>query len=66
MDSARGGGSGASVERALRMLLNERYLLVKRTEREGFRKALIACGIFVGYKFIKYRFLGGRTDDKAM
>jgi hypothetical protein len=65
MDAAR-GNSGPSAERALRMLLNERYLLVKRTEREGFRKALLACGLFVGYKFIKYRFLGGRTDDKAM
>jgi len=50
---------------AIRMIMSERYLLVRRTEREGFRRVLMACGLFVGYKFVKNRFFG-RSDDRAM
>ena len=52
-------------KQSIRMVMNERYLLVRRVEREGFRRALLACGLFVGYKFVRNRFFG-RADDKAM
>ena len=49
----------------IRMILNERYVLIRRMERDGFRRVLMACGLFVGYKFFKSRVFG-RTDDKAL
>lgn len=51
--------------RKVREVLNERYLLARRVEREGFRRALTAVVIFVGYKFVRHRFLGAGDGSKG-
>ena len=49
----------------LRAIMNERFVTQRTLEREGFRRVLAACMLFVGYKFVRHRFFG-KVDDKAM
>jgi hypothetical protein len=46
----------------LKRILNERFLLSRRVEREGMRRIFIACMLFVGVKFIRHKFIGKRED----
>jgi hypothetical protein len=53
----------AGFDRAtLRRILNERFLLSRRVEREGLRRIFIATMLFVGVKFIRHKFIGKRED----
>ena len=45
----------------IRQALNQRYLLVKRIEREGLRRSVLGCLAFVGYRFLRTRFVGSGT-----
>ena len=47
--------SRAEVLRAM----NERLLLVRRLERAGLRRCLLACGAFLAYKVLRARVFGG-------
>lgn len=58
--AARAAGSLDSV--TLRRVLNERFLLARRVEREGMRRIFIACMLFVGAKFVRHKFMGKRED----
>ena len=49
----------------LRAILNERFVLTRRLERDGFRRVLAACMLFVGYKFFSTRFFG-KSTERAM
>ena len=46
----------------LRRILNERFLLSRRVEKEGMRRIFIACMLFVGVKFLRHKFVGKRED----
>jgi hypothetical protein len=51
--------------RNVRELLNERYVLVKKVEREGFRRVLGAVVLFIGYKFVRHRFMGAGDSGQG-
>jgi hypothetical protein len=46
----------------LRRILNERFLLSRRIEREGLRRIFVATMLFVGIKFLRHKFIGKRED----
>lgn len=54
--------TGPLDQATLRRVLNERFLLSRRVEREGMRRIFIACMMFVGIKFLKSKFVGKRED----
>lgn len=54
-----------SQRRNVRELLNERYLLAKKVEREGFRRVLGAVVLFIGYKFVRHRLLGAGDSGQG-
>ena len=51
--------------RKIKDVLNERYLLSRKVEREGFRRVLGAVVVFVGYKFVRHRFFGAGDGSKG-
>lgn len=60
--AAAQAASGRLDPATLKRILNERFLLSRRVEREGMRRIFIACMLFVGVKFIRHKFLGKKED----
>jgi hypothetical protein len=46
----------------LRRILNERFLLSRRIEREGLRRIFVASMLFIGVKFLRHKLIGKRED----
>jgi len=49
--------------RHVRQALSQRYMVARAVEREGFRRVVIACVIFVGYRFVKQRFFNSGSPS---
>ena len=49
----------AAARARVRALLSERALFVRRVERDGLRRSLLACALLVGAAFVRHRLLAG-------
>ena len=51
--------------RRLREALNDRFLLVRKTQRDGLKRILAVCVLFVALKFVRTRVVGKEDGGKA-
>lgn len=46
----------------VRQALGERFQLNRKVERDGLRRLVIVCMMFIAFKFIRVKFFGRATE----
>ena len=49
----------AAARAQVRALLSERALFLRRVERDGLRRSVLACALLLGVAFVRHRFSAG-------